>query len=145
MPSATRPRRSSRAAQVLTLLCHSLARQITCSWVIMWIGGNEAWKQSACSSHTRLEIMSLQQLAVNPSEVSQNKLDDSAARSNFRRTSFCCVATMSHPRFAGQTARVKLTIASHMCACRIYGFYDEVKSRFNTKIWKGFCSLACGP
>lgn len=26
--------------------------------------------------------------------------------------------------------------------CRIYGFYDECKSRYNIKIWKTFCPLA---
>ena len=25
--------------------------------------------------------------------------------------------------------------------CRIYGFYDECKSRYNIKIWKTFCDL----
>ena len=26
--------------------------------------------------------------------------------------------------------------------CRIYGFYDECKSRYNIKIWKTFCLSA---
>ena len=61
-------------------------------------------------------------------------------RSNFRRTFSSWGATTSHLRFAG--CFFLLWDLGCSKVRRIYGFYDECKSRYNTKIWKTFCGLS---